>query len=792
MMKLWVNKASKQNVGQANVGQTMVRTMVMKILVFVGLVSGMFMAAASAQAFEPFQVDNIRVEGNERITPGTVFNYTPLTVGETLTVERAQTIMRALYETDFFTDVQLSKDGSTLVVEVAERPTIVEFSIQGNDAIGGEELEESLRVVGLDRGKVYKESMLDQVRQELLRQYFSNGFYGVLVNSEVSELDNNRVRVKITIDEGDIALIQRINVVGNTVFDDDTILENFTLVPTGGFGTWFSSDDQYSRQKLLGDVETLNSFYQDQGYLKFRVDSAQVSVAPNREDVYITINVDEGDIYTIKDFEFSGELLDDEPAYRNLLLQSPGEKFSRARARQTADRIKNYLGESGYAFAKVDPSPILDDDNKQVSLVYVIEPGKRVYVRRIDIAGNLKTNDETLRRELRLLEGGLFKPSKLSQSRARLQRLAFVENLDIKTRPVAGSNDLIDVSINISERAPGNLQLGIGYSESQGFLVNSSVSHSNWLGTGSRLTLEANRNELSQNYRASYSRPYINSWGMSRTVSGFYRQTDGISTDFTTGYTTDALGASLTYGLPVTEHASFRFGLSYRDTAIFAGGGSSDEVLRFIDNNGSRFNNVTLRTGLTYNRLNRSFFADRGAKVRLGFDVSTPLGDLEFYESSLDYNFYVPLGSWFTLEMDGRVAYSDVYGETSEIPPYERFFAGGVNSVRGYDSSSLGPRDSFDDPLGGQFLVVNQAELILPSPLESNNKSTRFVLFVDAGNTFNEVGDFNADEIRTSAGVAAYWMTPILGVLKFSYAVPLNEQVGDEVDRFQFTFGVDI
>lgn len=757
------------------------------------LVLGLWLSCtALAQAFAPFTVNDIQVEGNVRITPATVFNYTPLTVGEEVTVERAQTIMRALYETDFFTDVQLERRGSTLLVKVQERPVITEFKLEGNDKIGGDELTDSLRAVGLDRGQVFKESMLDQVRQELLRQYFSNGFYGVRLDSSVTQQSNNRVSVLITIDEGDVATIQRINIVGNQAFEDDELLDKFTLTPTGGFGDWFSSDDQYSRQKLLGDVEQLVSFYQDRGYLKFRVNSAQVSVAPNRQDVYITLNVDEGNVYKIAGFEFSGELLDDEPSYRRLVLQRKDAVYSRAAARSTSELIQRYLGESGYAFARVTPIPELDNEAQTVTLNYRVEPGRRVYVRRIDILGNVKTNDESLRREFRLLEGGLFKPSSLDASRSRLQRLPYVENLDIKTKPVPGSDDLIDVAVTVSERAPGNLQLGIGFSESQGFLLNTSVSHSNWLGTGSRLTIEANRNELTENYRASYTRPYITSWGMSRTVSGFFRTTDGVSTDFSTGYSTDALGASLTYGIPISENAKFRFGLSYRDTALFAGAASSNEVLQFVNDNGSRFNNVTLRTGLTYDSRNRAFFANRGGKVQLALDVSTPVGDLEFYETTLDYNFYVPLGKWFTVEMDGRVSFSDVYGDTTQIPPYERYFAGGVNSVRGYNSSSLGPRDSFDDPFGGQFLVVNQMELILPSPLESNNKSTRFVLFVDAGNTFSDFDSFEGDEIRMSAGLAAYWMTPILGVLKFSYAIPLNEQEGDEVDRFQFTFGVDI
>lgn len=764
-----------------------------KCLRALAIVGGFWLLAAPvAWAFSPFQVDTIRVEGNVRITPGTVFNYTPLTEGETLTVERAQTIIKALYETDFFTDVSLERDGSSLVIKVKERPTIVTFKLEGNDKIGGDELADSLRAVGLDQGKVYKESMLDQVRQELLRQYFSNGFYGVKLDSEVQELPNNRVNVLINIDEGEVATIQRINIVGNDAFDDEELLDKFTLAPTGGFGSWFSSDDQYSRQKLLGDVEQLVSYYQDRGYLKFRVDSAQVSVAPNREDVYITVNVDEGAVYKIQGFEFSGELLDDEASYRQLLVQRTDAVYSRGAARGSADLIQRYLGESGYAFAKVVPIPELDNEQNLVTLNYRVEPGRRVYVNRIDIAGNVKTNDETLRRELRLLEGGLFKPSLLDRSRARLQRLPYVENLDVKTDPVAGSDDLIDVRITVVERAPGNLQLGVGFSESQGFLLNSSVSHANWLGTGSRLTLEANRNELTENYRASYSRPYITSWGMSRTISGFFRSTDGVSTDFSTGYTTDALGGSLSYGIPVSENANFRFGLSYRDTALFAGTASSNEVLRFVNNSGSRFENVTLRTGWTYNNLNRAFFANRGSKLQLALDVSTPLGDLEYYEAFADYNYYVPLGKWFTLEMDGQVSYSETYGDTAEIPPYERFFAGGVSSVRGYEASSLGPLDSLGEPFGGQFRFVNQMELILPSPLESNNKSTRFTLFIDAGNTFNSVEDFEVEQLRASAGIAAYWMTPILGILKFSYAVPLNEEPGDEVDRFQFTFGVDI
>jgi len=753
----------------------------------------------ASSAFEPFLVEAIEIDGLQRTTRGTVLNYLDISVGDEVDNRRARAAVRDLFKSEFFRDVTLLRDGSTLVVKVVERPTIAEFDIEGNKKVGGDELKDSLAEAGLAEGKVFRSSILDQVERELREVYFSNGFYGVNIAANVDDLPNNRVGIKIVVDEGDVTEIKRINIVGNKLFDDDTLLEQFTLRESS-LRTFFGKRDQYSQQKLFGDLETLNSFYQDRGYIRFNIDSVQVSISPDKEDIYITVNLTEGNEYKVADSGFSGNTIIDDSELRPLILQKQGDVFSRGVAQLTSNLVQDRLANEGYAFAEVNPVPTVNDTDKTVEITYQIQPGRRVYVRRIGFTGNGKTNDETLRREMRLLEGGLFSTNKLKLSQARLSRLPYVEDLSVDTLPVPGADDQIDVDISITERAPGSVQFGVGFSENQGFLINGSLSHSNFRGSGNRVSISANNSETTRLINFAHTNPYATPDGVGRTFSLFYRETDGLSTNLNSNFATDSLGAAWGYSFPISETNSWNLGFGARDTEFFTFANSSVEVTEFARENGSRFQTYTVRTGLSSDTRNRAFFPTRGSRQSINVNVSVPFSDLEYYRAVYDLLFHVPMGKHFTLEFDGDVGYADSYGDTTSLPPFENFFAGGATSVRGYEASSLGPRETLfftntgsrvtGDAYGGQLRTVGSIELILPTPLESNNRSTRFSLFLDGGNVFAEAGDWKADEIRTSAGLAFRWLTPILGQLSFSYAFPLNEKPGDEVERFQFIFGV--
>lgn len=750
----------------------------------------MTLGLSQAWAFRDFVVRDIQVEGLKRIPKGTVYNYMEFAPGETLTRKRAAKIVRELYETGLFSDIGLDSRGtSTLVVTVEERPIISKFDLKGNSKLGGEELKQSLADAGLGEGKQFKKSLLAQIEQQIRRQYYANGHYGVRLRSDVTEKPGNKVDIEIKIHEGEDAEIRHINFVGNTVFSDEELLEIVTLT-TPGFGTWFNSNEQYSQEKLRGDLEKVVSHYQDRGYLNFDVLSANVSISPDRVGTYITVRVNEGPQYKLGNYTIGGKKVLSDERLNNLVAVKKGDVFSLGKARRTAKNITDTLAVEGYAFAKVDVAQEPNEETKTVDLTFLVNPGKKVYVRRIEFNGNLRTNDETLRREMRFFEGGPFSAASMELSRARLGRLPYVGGVKVETARVPGSDDLLDIKVEVQERPPGSFQFGVGFSANQGFLLNSSVTHNNFLGTGSRLGLELNRSETSQFYNLSFSDPYFTDEGIGQSFSVFFRKTDAISTTFSSRFATDVLGARLSYSWPISENARIRVGGSVRETAMKTFTNSSSEVLSFVTQNGSNFTDYSLLVGLSYDDRNRSLFATKGSRHRLTLEAATPVGDLEFYQATYRGEWMLSFGDYFLLEADLSFAYAKAYGDTTDIPPYERYFAGGPSSVRGFESASLGPRDSNGNPFGGSVRTVGQFELMIPTGFETDNKTTRLVAFYDVGNVFEDIDSIEPDELRSSAGIAFYWMTPILGVMRFSYGIPLSEKAGDDTDSFQFSFGV--
>ena len=752
-----------------------------------------FVAALAVQgaawAVEPFKIHEIRAEGLQRLEIGTVLTYLPLSVGDELNDATSREAIRGLYGSGLFQDVELNRDGDALVIKVKERPEIASFSIKGNEKIGGDELNKSLKDLGLTQGELFKRELLDQVEQELRRQYMANGYYDVDIDAHVDTLPNNRVDIKIEVTEGHASSIKEINILGNKSFSKATLLEQLKL-QSNIWWKFFQKSDKYSKQQLGGDLESLSSYYQDRGYLQFNIISVQVALSPDKKDMYITLNVDEGDKYTVKSHRFSGETVLNEEFLNRLVSTPDGSQFSRKEATETSDRIEAALSDIGYAFAKVTPLPEVDEAKKQVSLNYYIEPGKRAYIRHINFVGNAGTNDETLRREMRQLEASPFSKSAVERSRVRLQRLPFIESAEVETKPVPGADDLVDLEYKVKERQPGQVQFGVGYSGSQGFLISASVSNSNFLGTGNTVAITAENSYLTRQLNLSWTNPYFPSDGISQTISTYYRRSKGVIR-YASGFDYNVLGADLTYGIPLSEFTYLRLGGGISRTAIQTFPTlSSDQVLDFVINNGTNYNEYQLRTGISRDTRNRTFFASSGSLSRLNVDVALPGSDLLYYNASLQQQQYFGLPFDFFAEFDGTIGYVNTYGSTQGVPPYQNYFAGGPNTVRGYRDGTLGPRDTpYGNPFGGKLRTTAQTQLVLPIPVVSDNKTTRLGFFYDIGNVYAQGGDFKFSTLRQGTGLAFSFFTPILGLLDLSYAFPLNAKPGDETQHFQLTFG---
>ena len=782
-------------------------------------------AAGAAYAQDPseeFTVGDIRVEGLQRISEGTVYNYLPVNIGDRLNTQRIQEALRALYRTGFFQDVELRRDSNTLVVVVRERPSIESFEIKGNKDIKTEDLQKSMRNVGLAPGKTFDRSVLEEVTQYLTDQYYSRGKYAVRIETKVEEVPGNKVRIAIDVAEGKRAKIRQINIVGNTVFDDEELRDEFEL-DTPNWLSWYRQDDRYSRESLQGDLEKLRSYYMDRGYANFQIDSAQVAIAPAKDDIFITVNIEEGEIFKVSEVKLAGNMVVPEAQLKRLLLVTPGQTFNNRLVSQTQELLSYRLGEDGYAFAKIDPVPTANNDTREVALTFFIEPGNRVYVRHVNFLGTSSIDDEVLRREMRQLEGGWLSNSAVERSKERIQRLPYVEKVEYETTPVPGSADLVDVDYTIKEGLPGQFGGGIGYSESQSFILNGSFTHSNFMGTGERLAAEIATGKYSSVYSLSHTDPYRTVDGISRTISLTYRditQFVSASSDFST----ETMTAALDYGYPISEYQAVRFGLSAQKAELLTSpGNSAQQALFWVQNNGdtfevrpegslttffgTRYTTFELGAGWSFDTRNRALFADRGTRHQVNLSYAVPGSDVEYWLLTYNYLQFVPLFGPFTLALIGEFAYGEDVGETTSLPPYRQFFAGGPESVRGYKESRLGPKDNFGNPYGGNMKVVGRGELLLPLP-EKFRSTARASLFYDIGNVFStghveffgrdrttpvDYG-FEYDKLKHSAGVAVQWLAP-LGIFRFSYAFPLNAYSGDsvlfadETEKFQFSVG---
>jgi outer membrane protein insertion porin family len=783
---------------------------------------------------EDFTVSNIRIEGLQRISEGTVYNYLPVNIGDHLNSQRVREAMRALYTTGFFNDVELRRDGDVLIVAVAERPSIESIDIKGNKDIKTEDLQKSLRNVGLAAGKTFDRSTLDEVTQYLTDQYYSRGKYAVQVDTKVDTLPDNRVRVNITIKEGSRAKIRQINIVGNTKFRDKDILDTLSL-QTPNWQSWYKQTDRYSRETLQGDLEKIQTFYQDRGYANFHIDSVQVAIAPDKGDIFITANVTEGAVYKIGEVKLGGNLIAPEAELRRLLLVQTGQTYSQKIISATQELIKNRLGAEGFYFAKVEPVPATDEDNKIVNLTLFVDPGSRVYVRHINFTGTTRSNDETLRREMRQLEGAWLSNVALERSKQRLQRLAFVESVEMTTEQVPGSPDLVDVGFAIKERPSATIGGGIGYSAAQKFVLNGNVSDSNFFGGGDFVALNVDSGAYNKIYSLSETDPYRNVDGLSRTISLSYRDSTQFVSE-SSSFSSKNIALGLTYGYPITEYEGISAGVSLQRLDLLTYAASSAlQSVEWVQNNGhpytgnavstfiypdgttttsstalagSQFSTVEMTVAWQYDSRNRALFADRGLRSALSITYVPPGFDVRYAIGSYQFAGYLPLWNNFLLSESLQLAYGKGIDGTHGLPPYKRFYAGGPDTVRGFTEDTLGPVDSNGNPYGGNQLIVSRTELIFPMPAKWQT-SARVSLFYDMGNVFSNDGTqylgedletpvtykFSYHDLRDSAGLSVQWLAPQLGIFRFSYGIALNpaKQIGvqfpDRTEGFQFSVG---
>ncbi len=761
-------------------------------LFFLLLVVALGMDPTLTQA-NSFTVRDIRIDGLQRIAPGTVFSYLPLKVGDVVDATGSAAAIRALFKTGFFQDVRLEQENGVLVVAVVERPAIASVTFSGNREIETDKLKGALKDTGLAEGRVFDRSMLSRIEQELQRQYFGRGKYGVKIQTTVTPLERNRVGITITITEGHAARIHRIALVGNNAFPDAVLRKQMDL-DTGGWFSWFTKDDQYSKSKLGADLETLRSWYMDRGYLNFTMNSTQVSLTPDKKDVYITLNFTEGAIYTLKDVKLAGTLVVPEDKLRALFDLKPGDVFSRRKVTDAATAISDRLGNDGYAFANVNPVPEVDQQTHQVSLSFFVDPGKLAYVRRINFSGNTKTADVVLRREMRQMEGAAVDASQLKRSKTRLDRLGYFDEVAMQTPAVVGAPDVMDVNFNVTEHPSGSVMAGVGYGQSQGIILNASLNQDNFLGTGDRVSVSFNNSLITRVYSAFVTDPYWKPDGISRTLGAYDRTTDATRANLAS-YTSNSYGTSVSFGIPVNEFDSVQLGLGYDNYNLSITDSSPTVYIDYLNTYGHRFNDVKWTAAWSHDTRDRAISPDKGVWQYAALEMMVPGSDLEYYKVEYRHHWYHPITETFTLLLRGELGYGAGWGKKGDsLPFFDRLYAGGIGSVRGFRDNTLGPKVnqpgnvSDGRPLGGDVRVVGGAEVLFPAPFAKDNRQLRLSSFVDFGNVYDTTQSSTAGGLRYTAGVALNWQSP-LGPLAFSLARPINAQPGDDKQMFQFTIG---
>lgn len=750
---------------------------------------------------EVFQVEDIRIDGLQRVSAGTIFASLPISAGDLIDEEGIREATRVLFQTGFFNDIRIARDNNVLVIIVTERPAIAEINIVGNKAIESEQLLDALRNAGLAEGQIFRQAVLQGMSQELSRQYISQGRYGANVVTEVIQLPRNRVAVNLTIDEGSVAVIKHINIVGNHAFTDDELISLFELKTTGLL-SFFQNDDKYAREKLSGDLERIESWYLDRGYLKFTIDSTQVSINPDRDTVFITVNLTEGNVYTVDKVELGGELILPERLLRGLVLMREGMTFSQTLMTRTKELFIRRLGAEGYSFAEVEGYQEINEEDKTAQVTFFVTPGQRAYVRRIAFRGNTKTDDEVLRREMRQLESSSASTDLIESSKVRLERLGHFKEVTVETREVPGTNDQLDVFFTVEEQPSGSIGASFGVAQGSGIVLGANIQERNFLGTGNGVSFGISVSGYRESVTFSFNNPYFTKDGVSAGYRLSFTATDYGDFDVAE-YTTDSFSTGVNFGYPLSETSRINYGLSIENLTIDVGIFPSLEIVEFLAENGDSYNILTANLNWSRSTLNRGILATRGKSQRVGIEFTIPGLDLEYIKLSYTAQYFKPVTKNLTLRLRTDLGYGMGIGDTSRLPFFKNYYGGGFGSVRGYKRNTLGPQDtpfflgfSDSDPFGGNVKVVGSAELLFPVPFLKDNRSIQAAVFFDAGNVFDtECNDFQVNcfspdmgELRYSYGIGGTYLSGF-GPITVSLATALNDNEFDETEVFQFSMG---
>ena len=758
----------------------------MKFIKMAGLIPLLY--AVSAAAVEPFVVQDIRVEGIQRTEAGTVFSYLPIKVGDLLDDDRAAAAIHALFATGFFKDVRLEQEQAVLIVVVRERPTIDSFAITGIKDIPQEEIRKSLKSVGLAESRILDQSTLEKAEQELKRQYVARGKYAVKVKTTVTDLERNRVAINFNVEEGEVSTIKQINIIGNLAYSEKE-LRSLMELGTSKWSSWFTSNDQYSKPKLSADLETLRSHYLDAGYLEFSIDSTQVSITPDKENIYITINLTEGEKYKVSEINLAGsENIMSHEEMRKLISIHAGDIFSRKELTESTKKIGDRLGDFGYAFANVNAVPELDKEKHLAAFTFTVDPGQRVYVRRIDIVGNSKTRDEVIRREFRQTEGEWFDAAKIKKSKQRIDRLDFFSEVNVETLPVTGTNDQLDISLAIKEKATGDFSVSAGLSSlNEGVTLTAAVTERNLFGSGKQLSTQINTSKVNQVYSVSYTNPYYTDDGVSRGFDLYKRDVNADRIGTVSPYKSATLGAGLRFGIPIDDDENIHYGLSAEQTDLTLTDNSSAQMKDYVQVFGNPTANLLGTIGWTHDSRDSAIYTTQGTVQRAFAEVALPVSDQRFFKLTYQHQWYYPVSKNVTFMLNGEAGAGDGYNGLP-FPFFKNFYAGGTGSVRGYESSSLGPRDKFNNSLGGNLRGVGNAELLFPFFGLTEEKSVRMSAFIDGGAVYGKEDLTGSAGLRYSTGLAIAWISPI-GPLKVSYGIPISANPGDKLQKLQLTLG---
>lgn len=742
-------------------------------------------------ALDTFVIKDIQVEGLQRTEAGTVFSALPVKVGDTMDDDLATIAIKALYKTGFFKDVRIEADGEVLVVTVQERASIAQIDLTGNKSVPTDKMLEGLKQIGIANGQIFDKATLDRAEQEIKRQYLAQGKYAATVKTTSSPLERNRVAVRFDIEEGAVSKIRNINIVGNRVYSTDDLRAEF-LLTTPNWMSWWNKNDQYSKQKLNADLETLRSFYMNNGYLEFNIESTQVSITLDKRDIYITININEGEKYTITGIKLAGDTIVPEKELRDLIQIQPGDSFNREKITQSSKAISDRLSNDGYAFSNVNPVPEVDKDAHTAAFTFFVDPGKRVYVRRINVAGNARTKDEVIRREVRQLESSWYASNRIDRSKERLVRTQFFSDVNIETPAVPGTADQVDLNISVKEQNTGSVQFGAGLSSNEGVVFGVTVNQNNFLGTGNRVSAQVNTGRINTVYSLSYTDPYFTPDGVSRGFDIYKRDVDTSRLQIAS-FNTFSVGGGVRFGIPLNERDFLNFGMAVDLTTVELNPASPQQYLKFCANtSGCGSDSVVGTVSWIHDSRDNILFTNKGVLQRLTLEGSLPVLDLQYYKIDYKHSWYKELNNDFTLMLNGEIGYAQSYGGKN-FPFFKNFFSGGVNSVRGYNVASLGPRDinptrGRDFAVGGQKLLIGNVELFFPVPGVTGSKQFRMSTFIDGGNVFSQDQAYDIGDLRYSAGLGLSWFSPF-GPLKLVFAKALNPQPRDDLQVLQFQFG---